>query len=93
MLAIGRALVTHPQLLILDEATEGLAPMIRDEIWDVIRQIREHGIATLIVDKDLRTLLHLADRCVILERGLVTYNDIAGPLISSPKTRRQLLGV
>lgn len=93
MLAIGRALATNPRLLVLDEATEGLAPLVREEIWQVIRQIREHDIATLIVDKDLGTLLNLADQCVILERGRVAYTDTAEALTKSPETHLRLLGV
>src|SRR5699024_7031487 len=66
MVAIGRALMLNPDLLILDEATEGLAPLIRREIWQVIRTIQSTGIATLIVDKNIRVLLKLADRAVIM---------------------------
>jgi branched-chain amino acid transport system ATP-binding protein len=69
MLAIGRALMTNPRLLVLDEATEGLAPVIRQEIWAAIGALKRDGLSILIVDKTLRELLPLADRCVILERG------------------------
>ena len=69
MLAIGRALMTNPRLLILDEATEGLAPLIRAEIWSVIRRLREAGQAILVVDKNLQALRELCDRHVVLERG------------------------
>lgn len=93
MLAIGRALATNPRLLVLDEATEGLAPLVREEIWQVIGEIRDRGIATLIVDKDLGTLLKLADQCVILERGRVAYADTAEALAASPETHHRLLGV
>jgi branched-chain amino acid transport system ATP-binding protein len=71
MLAIGRALMTHPDLLILDEATEGLAPLIVAEIWRVIAGIRAGGIATLIVDRDYRKVLAQADRAVVLQKGQV----------------------
>jgi len=71
MLAIGRALMTHPQLIILDEATEGLAPLIVAEIWRVIETIRSTGIATLIVDRDYRRVLARADRAVVLQKGQV----------------------
>mgnify|MGYP001203676897 CR=1 FL=1 len=69
MLAIGRALMTNPRLLVLDEATEGLAPVIRKEIWSAIRLLKEQGQSTLIIDKSLSELLPLADQCVILEKG------------------------
>ncbi|WP_347337832.1 ATP-binding cassette domain-containing protein [Magnetospirillum sp. 15-1] len=74
MLAVGRALMTNPDLLILDEATEGLAPLIRREIWHVIRSIKETGIASIIVDKNVNVLLGLADRHVILVKGQVVYD-------------------
>ena len=74
MLSVGRALMTNPQLLILDEATEGLAPLIRREIWRVIRTIKDTGIATIIVDKNVGVLLDLADRHVILVKGEVVYD-------------------
>jgi branched-chain amino acid transport system ATP-binding protein len=73
MLAIGRALMTNPKLLILDEATEGLAPTIRSEIWAAIRRLKAEGEAILIVDKTLKELLPLADSCVILERGATVW--------------------
>ena len=93
MLAIGRALATNPRLLVLDEATEGLAPLVRKEIWQVIRTVRKHDVAVLIVDKDLNTLLTLADTCVILERGRVAYADTSTSLATSPETHQRLLGV
>ena len=69
MLSIGRALMTHPQLIILDEATEGLAPLVVDEIWRVIGEIRADGIATLIVDRDYRHVLAHADQALVLQKG------------------------
>jgi branched-chain amino acid transport system ATP-binding protein len=69
MLSIGRALMTHPELIILDEATEGLAPLIVTEIWRVIGQIRASGIATLIVDRDYRKVCNESDRLVVLQKG------------------------
>ncbi len=69
MLAIGRALMTNPCLLILDEATEGLAPVIRQDIWAAIRKLKAEGLSILVVDKTLSELLPVADRCVILENG------------------------
>jgi len=71
MLSIGRALMTHPDLVILDEATEGLAPLIVAEIWRVIGQIRASGIATLIVDRDYRKVLTQSDRALVLQKGQV----------------------
>ena len=76
MLSIGRALMTHPSLIILDEATEGLAPLIVAEIWRVIGEIRGSGIATLIVDRDWRKVLGRSDRAVVLQKGQVV---MAGP--------------
>jgi branched-chain amino acid transport system ATP-binding protein len=69
MLAIGRALMTNPRLLILDEATEGLAPVIRQDIWKAIRRLKAEGLSILVVDKTLSELLPVADCCVILENG------------------------
>jgi branched-chain amino acid transport system ATP-binding protein len=71
MLSIGRALMTHPELLVLDEATEGLAPLIADDIWRVISEVRQTGIATLIVDRDYRKVLARSDRAVVLQKGQV----------------------
>jgi branched-chain amino acid transport system ATP-binding protein len=93
MLAIGRALMTNPDLLVLDEATEGLAPLIRKEIWRVIRQIKETGIATLIVDKDVNALLAVCDRCLILSKGEVVYGGSAGELARNPEVHLRYLGV
>lgn len=69
MLAIGRALMTNPRLLVLDEATEGLAPVVRDEIWSAIRQLKGGDMAILLVDKSIKELARVADRAVVLERG------------------------
>jgi branched-chain amino acid transport system ATP-binding protein len=69
MLAIGRALMTNPRLLILDEATEGLAPVVRQEIWAAIHELKRSGLAILVIDKSLKELAGVADRCFILERG------------------------
>ncbi len=93
MLAIGRALMTNPDLLILDEATEGLAPMIRREIWLVIRQIQQAGIATLIVDKDIKALLSVCDRCLILAKGRVVFSGSAVELGARPEIHQRYLGV
>jgi branched-chain amino acid transport system ATP-binding protein len=76
MLSIGRALMTHPELIVLDEATEGLAPLIVQEVWRVIGEIRAAGIATLIVDRDYRRVAERSDRLVVLQKGRVA---LAGP--------------
>ena len=73
MLSIARALLTNPRLVILDGATEGLAPLIRQEIWSAVRRLRAEGIATLVVDKEVKTLLELGDRHVILLKGRVAF--------------------
>ncbi|MFT6557012.1 ABC transporter ATP-binding protein [Sneathiella sp.] len=73
MLAVGRALMTNPELLILDEATEGLAPVIRQEIWQAVRNLKATGQSILIVDKTLAELLPIADQCVILEKGTTVW--------------------
>jgi len=91
MLAIGRALMTNPKLLILDEATEGLAPAIRAEIWAALARLKAEGEAILIVDKTLRELLPLADDCVILERGATVWSGPPGDLDSAVSDR--FLGV
>jgi branched-chain amino acid transport system ATP-binding protein len=80
MLSIGRALMTHPDLVILDEATEGLAPLIVVEIWRVIEQIRSSGIATLIVDRDYRKVLAQSDRAIVLQKGRVVLSGAADTL-------------
>jgi len=77
MLSIGRALMTHPELIVLDEATEGLAPLIVADIWRVIGQIRNSGIATLIVDRDYRKVLAHADRALVLQKGQVVLEGTA----------------
>ncbi|HEX9790996.1 MAG TPA: ABC transporter ATP-binding protein [Kiloniellales bacterium] len=93
MLAIGRALMTNPDLLVLDEATEGLAPLIRRDIWRVIRQIKDTGIATLIVDKDIKALLGVCDRCLILVKGELVYGGAAAELARDPEVHIRYLGV
>ena len=87
MLAIGRALMTNPRLLVLDEATEGLAPVIRQEIWSAIGELKRDGLSLLIVDKTLSELLPLADACVILERGQSVWHGKPAELTTEIKTR------
>ncbi|WP_340119552.1 ABC transporter ATP-binding protein [Pelagibius sp. 7325] len=93
MLAIGRALMTNPRLLILDEATEGLAPVIRQEIWAAIRDVKGRGQAILIVDKNLKDLLPLADACVILEKGASVWHGSAAELAADAALQDRFLGV
>ena len=85
MLSIGRALMTHPELIILDEATEGLAPLIVAEIWRVIGDIRQSGIATLIVDRDYRKVLAHSDRALVLQKGQVVLQGNAQTLATNPE--------
>jgi branched-chain amino acid transport system ATP-binding protein len=93
MLCIGRALLTNPTLLILDEATEGLAPLIAQEIWRIIRTVRESGIATIIVDKNFAAVSKLTDRNVILVKGRVVFEGTGSELQRQPKLLHQHLGV
>ncbi|MEO3997277.1 ABC transporter ATP-binding protein [Mesorhizobium sp. CAU 1732] len=91
MLAIGRALMTNPKLLILDEATEGLAPVIRHDIWSVIRTLKSEGQSILIVDKTLAELLPSADRCFVLEKGRTVWSG--SPTDLTPELQDRYLGV
>ena len=84
MLSIGRALMTHPELIILDEATEGLAPLIVFEIWRVIGEIRDSGIATLIVDRDWRKVLARSDRALVLNKGRIVLAGSSAEVKASP---------
>ena len=93
MLTIGRALMTNPDLLILDEATEGLAPQIATEIWRIIGEIREHGIATLIVDKNYAAVTAIADRSLILVKGRVVFEGDSPALLAQPDLLHRHLGV
>jgi branched-chain amino acid transport system ATP-binding protein len=93
MLTVGRALMTNPDLLILDEATEGLAPLIRKEIWSVVRQIKQSGIAAVIVDKDIKALLELADRNIIISKGRIVHEGSSEELAANPEIHIQHLGV
>lgn len=93
MLAIGRALMTNPRVLILDEATEGLAPLIRDEIWRVIRLVRAAGIAAVVVDKTVAAVLSLADRVVVLVKGEVVFSGPPAELTRDPAAMHRHLGV
>jgi branched-chain amino acid transport system ATP-binding protein len=93
MLTIGRALMTNPDLLILDEATEGLAPLISAEIWRIVRMIRDSGIATIIVDKNFSAVSALADRCTILVKGQAVFSGATSELLAKPEIHQRALGV
>ena len=93
MLAIGRALVTNPRLLILDEATEGLAPKIREEIWNCLARLRQAGQTILVIDKYVERLLSLADQHVILERGKVVWTGDSKALDADRGLWERYLGV
>ena len=93
MLAIGRALMTNPQLLILDEATEGLAPLVRAEIWDCLQTLKASGLSILIIDKNLVPLMRLADRHFLLEKGRTLWQGSSQDLLSSRHDLRESLGV
>ncbi len=93
MLTIGRALMTNPDLLILDEATEGLAPLVSREIWAILRVIRATGIASVIVDKNLAAVSGVADRIVVLVKGSVAFAGTGPELSARPEFLHQVLGV
>ena len=93
MLAIARALMTNPKLLILDEATEGLAPMIREEIWATLRVLKAQGQAILVIDKNVRALLDLADRHYMIEKGQVVWSGRSDELRGQVELQHKYLGV
>jgi branched-chain amino acid transport system ATP-binding protein len=93
MLTIGRALMTNPDLLILDEATEGLAPLIAREIWNIIKTIRASGIATIIVDKNYAAVMALANRSVVLVKGRVVFSGESRELGDNEELMHRFLGV
>jgi branched-chain amino acid transport system ATP-binding protein len=93
MLSIGRALMTHPDVLFLDEATEGLAPLIVAEIWQIIGRIRASGIATVVVDKNFRSVLKHTDRAVVMVKGQVALESVSSSLLDNPAQLSTLLGV
>jgi len=93
MLAIGRALMTNPKLLILDEATEGLAPLLRAEIWACLARLKAEGQSILLVDKHIDQLLKLADHHVVIEKGCVVWTGSSEDLGSDPYIRRRFLQV
>jgi branched-chain amino acid transport system ATP-binding protein len=93
MLAIGRALMTNPRLLILDEATEGLAPLIRAEIWQCLARLKDAGQSILVIDKNLDTLIRLADRHYLIERGRVVWTGTSQALAAAPEIQHRYLGI
>ncbi len=93
MLAIGRALMTNPRLLILDEATEGLAPLIREEIWNCLSMLKARGQSVLVIDKNVENLTRIADRHYIIERGRAVWNGTSAELIAEPELQHKYLGI
>jgi branched-chain amino acid transport system ATP-binding protein len=93
MLAIGRALMTNPRLLILDEATEGLAPLIREEIWNCLSMLKAQGQSVLVIDKNVEHLTRIADRHFIIERGRAVWSGTSEELIAKPDLQHRYLGI
>ncbi|MDY7577185.1 ABC transporter ATP-binding protein [Herbaspirillum sp. RTI4] len=93
MLAIGRALMTNPHLLILDEATEGLAPLVREEIWSCLKALREYGLTIIVIDKYIKRLIGFADRHTILEKGVVVWRGDSAQLSAQPDLWDRYLSV
>src|ERR1700742_3723719 len=93
MLAIGRALMTNPRLLILDEATEGLAPLIRNEIWNCLSMLKARGQSILVIDKNVENLVRIADRHTIIERGRAVWSGTSQELIAVPDLQHMYLGI
>jgi len=93
MLAIGRALMTNPTLLILDEATEGLAPLIRQEIWDCLSMLKARGQSILVIDKNAEHLTRICDRHTIIERGRTVWSGTSAELMAEPDLQHRYLGI
>ena len=93
MLAVGRALMTNPKLLILDEATEGLAPLVRQEIWDCLARLKDEGQAILVVDKNVSALARFADRHHVIEKGRLVWSGSSAALLADPTLKERYLGV
>ena len=93
MLAIGRALMTNPRLLILDEATEGLAPLIRAEIWQCLTRLKAAGQSILLIDKNVQALIDIADRHYVIERGKVVWTGSSRELAAAPEVQHRYLGI
>jgi branched-chain amino acid transport system ATP-binding protein len=93
MLAIGRALMTNPRLLILDEATEGLAPLIRAEIWRCLARLKAEGLSILVIDKNVAALTAIADRHYLIERGRIVWTGSSAALAAAPDVQHRYLGI
>ena len=93
MLAIGRALMTNPMLLILDEATEGLAPLIREEIWNCLSMLKSQGQSVLVIDKNVGNLAKIADRHYMIERGRTVWSGTSEQLLAEPELQHRYLGI
>jgi branched-chain amino acid transport system ATP-binding protein len=93
MLAIGRALMTNPRLLILDEATEGLAPLVRADIYRSIEKLKSEGLSILVIDKDVRALTRVGDRHYVLEKGRVVWSGSSAQLAASVDVQHRYLGI
>jgi branched-chain amino acid transport system ATP-binding protein len=93
MVAIGRALLTNPRLLILDEATEGLAPLVRADIWECLARLKRSGLSLIVIDKNIGHLLRLADRHYVLEKGRIVWSGNSADLRSKPDILHQYVGV
>jgi branched-chain amino acid transport system ATP-binding protein len=93
MLAIGRALMTNPTLIVFDEATEGLAPLLRDEIWRCIASLRDDGLAVLVIDKNVAHLARIANRHYVIERGRIVWHGNSSDLLAATEIRHRYLGV
>lgn len=93
MLAIGRALMTNPSLMVLDEATEGLAPLIRTEIWNALSELKAEGLSLIVIDKNLGPLLDLADRHFVMEKGKVVWSGNSNELKADARIVHEYLGV
>ena len=93
MLAIGRALMTNPRLLVLDEATEGLAPLVRGEIYRSIERLKGDGLSILVIDKDVKSLTQVADRHYVLEKGRVVWSGSSAELAADQNVQHRYLGV
>ena len=93
MLAIGRAIMTNPKLLILDEATEGLAPLVRQQIWDCLNKLKQKGQSILIIDKDISAITKLADRHYLMDKGNIAWQGTSTALLAAPETINRYLGI
>jgi branched-chain amino acid transport system ATP-binding protein len=93
MLTLGRALMTQPRMLLLDEATEGLAPLVAHDVWQALRTLRADGVGMVIVDKNFAVLSRLADRCVVLVNGAVVFDAPPAELATHPANLERWLGV